>query len=235
MQSPGEAIRSLRNKLGLTLTAVSERTGMAISTLSKLEKGHISLSYEKLMTLSTAFGVDMAELLGPASSAAPAGGNGRRVVQRAGEGYLVETRSYNQLYLATDLLNKLGTPLIAESRARTLAEFTAEFGGFIHHQGEEFGYVLEGEIEFHTELYAPVRLKKGDSVYFDSEMGHAYLKAADEPCIVLAVCCPRKGTSVIMDEFKNVSRRLSTKPAAKAAREPAAAPAPAIRKKKPVR
>ena len=223
MQSPGEAIRSLRNRLGLTLRSVSERTGMAVSTLSKLEKGHISLSYDKLMTLSTAFGVDMAELLGPASSTPPAGGNGRRVIQRAGDGYDVETRSYRQKYLATDLLNKLGTPLIAESRARTLEEFTEEFGGLIHHQGEEFAYVLQGEIEFHTELYAPTRLKAGDSVYFDSEMGHAYLKASDEPCIVLAVCCPRKGTNLVMDEFKTASERLASSARPKAS---AAAPAP---------
>jgi transcriptional regulator with XRE-family HTH domain len=204
------------------LKSVSERTGLAVSTLSKLEKGHISLSYDKLMTLSTAFGVDMAELLGPASSAPPSGGNGRRLIQRAGEGYDVETQSYRQKYLATDLLNKLGTPLIAESRARTLDEFIEEFGGLIHHQGEEFAYVLEGEIEFHTELYAPTRLKAGDSVYFDSEMGHAYLKASDKPCIVLAVCCPRKGSNVVMDEFKALSERLASTTHTK----PAGAPAP---------
>jgi len=209
MQSPGEAIRSLRNKLGLTLTSVSERTGLAVSTLSKLEKGHVSLSYDKLMTLSAAFNVDMAELLGPASPAPSSGGSGRRVIQRAGEGYEVETQSYRQVYLATDLLNKLGTPLVVESCARTLDEFIEEFGGLIHHPGEEFAYVLEGEIDFHTELYAPTRLKAGDSVYFDSEMGHAYLKASDDRCTVLAVCCPRKGTSVMMDKIKNASERVA--------------------------
>jgi transcriptional regulator with XRE-family HTH domain len=190
---------------------------MSVSALSKLEKGHISLSYDKLMTLSTALGVDMAELLGPATSAPPSGGNGRRIIQRAGDGYDVDTRSYRQRYLATDLLNKLGTPLIAECRASTLAEFTEEFGGLIHHQGEEFAYVLQGEIEFHTELYAPTRLKAGDSVYFDSEMGHAYLKASDEPCVVLAVCCPRKGTNPVMDEFKTASERLASTTRTKAA------------------
>jgi transcriptional regulator with XRE-family HTH domain len=218
MQSPGEAIRGLRNKLGLTLSAVSERTGLAVSTLSKLEKGKVSLSYDKLMTLSAAFGVDMAQLLGPTDAptqVTPPSASGRRAVQRAGEGYDVETQSYRQLYLATDILHKLATPLLAEVRARTLAEFVAEFGGLIHHPGEEFAYVMEGAIDFHTELYSPVRLAVGDSVYFDSGMGHAYLKAADERCLVLAVCCARSGGShEMMEEFKSASERLVAAPAA---------------------
>ena len=41
--------------------------------------------------------------------------------------------------------------------------------------------MIEGEVEFHTELYAPLTLHAGDSIYFDSEMGHAYLKASDAP------------------------------------------------------
>jgi hypothetical protein len=49
-------------------------------------------------------------------------------------------------------------------------------------------------------------------------MGHAYLKAADEPCIVLAVCLPRKGTSVVMNEFKSASQRLATATPSLAAR-----------------
>ena len=57
--TPGEHIRSLRKRLGLTLSQVGERTGLAVSTLSKLEKGHVSLSYDKLMLLSRGLGVDL--------------------------------------------------------------------------------------------------------------------------------------------------------------------------------
>jgi hypothetical protein len=48
--------------------------------------------------------------------------------------------------------------------------------------------VLEGEIDVHTSAYAPVRLKAGDSIYFDSTMGHAYIAASIGPCRVLGVC-----------------------------------------------
>ena len=190
--SPGKRIRALRQRHGLTLSDLSARTGLAVSTLSRIEQGHVSLSYDKLMLLSKGLGVDMAQLLDsapPSSGGSP--GPGRRVAQRHGEGQVVDTQCYAQRYLATELLNKKFTPLIGEAKARTMEEFFAEFGSFIRHPGEEFALVLEGEIEFHSELYAPLLLKTGDSVYFDSEMGHAYLKGSDQVCRILAVCAPR--------------------------------------------
>jgi uncharacterized cupin superfamily protein len=48
--------------------------------------------------------------------------------------------------------------------------------------------VLEGEVDLYTSLYAPVRLKTGDSIYFDSAMGHAYIAASEGPCRVLSIC-----------------------------------------------
>ena len=214
--SPATTIRSLRLGQRLTLAQVSAKTGLAISTLSKLEKGLISLSYDKLMLISGGLGVDIASLVDPKPQAArsPMLGGGRRVVQRAGEGQLVETQSYRQLYLATELLNKKMTPLIVEIRARTLEEFMAEFGDLIRHSGEEFTLVLEGELDFHTELYAPLRLRAGDSVYFDSEMGHAYIKAADETCRTVCSCWPRGGDDAMTEMFVDASERLDAESAA---------------------
>jgi transcriptional regulator with XRE-family HTH domain len=205
---PGDAIRARRKKSAMTLKELSQRTGLAVSTLSKLEKGQMSLSYDKLLLLSKGLGVDMALLLqpnaGPAASSV--GGGGRRVVQRAGEGQVIETHSYHQVYLATELLNKQFTPLIGEAKIRTIEEFLREFGDWIRHPGEEFMLVLEGEIDFHTELYAPLHLKSGDSVYFDSDMGHAYLKGAEGSCRIVAICSSR-GEAQMIETFVNASER----------------------------
>ncbi len=191
--APGARIRALRLAQGLTLAQLSERIGLAVSTLSKLEKGAISLSYDKLMLLSKGLGLDVASLVDPKPLVPRMPGltAGRRVLQRAGDGQVVETRSYRQTYLATELLNKKMTPIFVEIRARTLEEFVAEFGGLIRHPGEEFSYVLEGELDFHSALYAPVRLRAGDSIYFDSEMGHAYVNATPQRCRLLCNCAPR--------------------------------------------
>jgi hypothetical protein len=42
-------------------------------------------------------------------------------------------------------------------------------------------------MELHSDLYAPLRLDTGDSIYFDSGMAHAYVRITDEPCQVLTV------------------------------------------------
>jgi mannose-6-phosphate isomerase-like protein (cupin superfamily) len=58
-----------------------------------------------------------------------------------------------------------------------------------NHSGEEYVYVLEGRIKVHTEFYDPVELNAGESIYIDSNMGHAYVTAAGcEEATVLAVC-----------------------------------------------
>ena len=218
--SPGATIRALRLSKGLTLAQVSERTGLAVSTLSKLEIGSVSLSYDKLMLISKGLGVDMASLVDPKPQTARGTGMaaGRRAVQRAGEGQLVETHSYRQMYLATELLNKKMTPMFVELRARTFEEFTEEFGGLIRHPGEEFTFVIEGELDFLSELYAPVRLRAGDSIYFDSEMGHAYLKASDGPCRLVCSCAPRgEDDERLADMFVKVSNRNEQDAAAAAA------------------
>jgi transcriptional regulator with XRE-family HTH domain len=182
---PGVALRVLRQNRGWTLADVSRKTGLPVSTLSKIENGKMSLSYEKLSRISAGLEVDIAELFAPrVLKAAEDIPNGRRSITRAGDGLAIETENYGHLYPASDLLNKCFVPIVVELRARSLAEF----GELIRHPGEEYAYVLEGSVEIHTDLYAPIVLHKGDSIYFDSGMGHAYLAAAPGTCRVLGIC-----------------------------------------------
>ncbi len=202
LHNPGDTIRALRQASGLTLSDIGSRTGLSVSTLSKLEQGKASLSYDKLYKISQALGVDMAQILESPLGALPAATpSGRRVIQRAGEGQLIDTRSYKQLYLATELLNKSFVPMVVEHCTRTIEAFVEEFGGLIKHPGEEFVLVLEGEIVFHSEVYAPVRLFRGDSIYFDSDMGHAYLAGVDTPCRTIAVCSARGHEQIVPEDL----------------------------------
>jgi transcriptional regulator with XRE-family HTH domain len=193
IDNPGETIKALRTRLGLTLSQVSADTGLSISSLSKMERGRTSLSWQKLSILSACLGADMAELLGASASDAqkPPAWGCRRTVQRAGEGRPVDAGSDGQRFLATELLSKRMTPILAQPQARTIEEFKAEFGDLVRRRGEEFALVLQGEVEFHCEIYAPLRLKVGDTIYFDTEMGHAYLKVGAQPCVVMTVCSLR--------------------------------------------
>jgi transcriptional regulator with XRE-family HTH domain len=182
---PGAALKALRRQHGWTLAEVSQRTGLPTSTLSKIENDKVSLSFDKLARLSTGLQIDIASLFrGANGEDAQLGINGRRSIVRSGEGKSIETKNYSHLYPAWELLNKKIIPIVAELRARSLEEF----GELVRHPGEEYTFVLEGEVDFYTSLYAPVRLKTGDSIYFDSGMGHAYVAASEGRCRVLSMC-----------------------------------------------
>ena len=187
---PGAVVRAMREQRGWTLADLSERTGLSVSTLSKVENDKMSLTYDKLSRISKGLAIDIGQLFAESSAssgASPApvrGFSGRRSVSRSGEGSVIDTSNYGHVYPATELLNKQMVPIFGQPKARTLEEF----GELLLHSGEEFSVVLEGAVLFHTELYAPVLLQTGDSVYFDSSMGHAYLRVGDGSCRVLTVC-----------------------------------------------
>lgn len=168
----------------LSVRALSARAGMPYSTLSKLENGKVALTYDKLIRLAQALKLDLNDILaGECDQPVPAG-IGRRSVTRAGDGYAAQSDRHAHHYPAADLLGKMMTPIIIEVRARSLDEF----GGLVRHTGEEYLYVLSGAMEFHSDLYAPLPLGPGDSVYFDSGMGHAYVRTSKAKCTVLSVC-----------------------------------------------
>jgi len=201
---PGAALRAIRNKKGWTLAEVSERTGLPVSTLSKVENDRMSLTYDKLARISTGLEIDISELFGSGANGASAAGlSGRRCITRAGEGKAIETETYDHLYPAADLLNKRFVPIIADIKARSVSEF----GELIRHPGEEWAYVLEGAIELHTELYAPLLLRAGDSIYFDSGMGHAYVAAAPGRCRVLAICSGSESQLIAATMRENLEQR----------------------------
>ena len=186
-RGPGVFLRELRQQRNATLREFSALTGLPISTLSKLENGKLGMTYEKLLRLSRSLNVDLTELIKQepkAPRAAPAPPLGRREITRAGEGPVVSTVVYRYQYPAADLVEKSLNPMIIELTARSIDEF----GELMRHPGEEYAIVLEGAVEFHSDLYKPARLEKGDSIYFDANMGHAYVAALSTPCRVLSVC-----------------------------------------------
>lgn len=222
----GEALRRIRKERGWRLSDLAELTGFPISTLSKIENGHLSLSYDKLVRLSQRLGVDIALLFSNSAEAADGGVSGRRSITRWGEGEQIHTRAYNHLYPASDLVKKSIVPIIAELRARSLEEF----GELIRHPGEEFAIVLEGACVLHTEIYRPLRLERGDSVYFDSNMGHAYLAADAGPCWLLSVCSATEPE--LMEKLRSADNDTELSAASEDVPTPAKGRAPASSRRK---
>ncbi|MGN6375652.1 MAG: helix-turn-helix domain-containing protein [Sphingomonas sp.] len=181
---PGAALNAARLARGMTLRELATKTGIAYSTLSKLENGKMGITYDKLHRLALGLEIDVADLITGEAPADDGGILGRRSVNRAGKWLDAVTDRYRHHYPAAELLNKLMVPIIIDVQARSIEEL----GGMVKHEGEEFLFIVTGAMELHSNLYAPLPLKAGDSVYFDSGMAHGYVRTSDEPCTVLSVC-----------------------------------------------
>ena len=181
----GTVMKSIRSRNGWTLKEMSAKSGIPVSTLSKVEHDRLTLSYDKLQQLSQRLSIRMADLFAEEESDSAPRVTGRRSVGTIEQAVRVTTDNYDYHYLCTDLRQKRMIPIITRIRAHS----AREFGELVRHQGEEFIYVLEGEIEIHTEFYDPVALKTGQGIYLDSSMGHAYVVADGfDEALVLGVC-----------------------------------------------
>ena len=180
----GKILRELRNRNGWTLKEMSERSGIPVSTLSKVERDRLSLTYDKLLQLSQRLQIRISDLFAeqdPKVESITA----RRSLARIEDAVRVTTPNYDYYYLCTELRRKRMIPVLTKVRAKSLEEF----GDLVRHSGEEYIHVLEGRAEVHTEFYDPIVLEAGESVYIDSNMGHAYIAAEGcDEALLLGVC-----------------------------------------------
>lgn len=178
----GERLRAARQARGLTLAQLSEQSGVAVSTISKAERADIALTYDKFAALAHALGLDFADLF-----AQPGKARTRRMTPcftAAGTQPVYDTPNYDYGLIAHSLSGKRMVPIRAQIRARSLADFP----DYIRHAGEEFVFVLSGALRLEFENGSVYTLAPGDSLYFDSAIGHVYLSTGDAPAEAL-VCC----------------------------------------------
>lgn len=183
----GRRLRALRLERQLSLSALSKRAGMSVGALSQLERGLSSLRVKTLWALASALQIDPSRLISESAE------------------------DHNDLYCVR-AGNRRALPVSAEGTEKLLlsppgAALTgllvtvAPDGGTREayaHEGHEFGYVLEGEVELTVDDVA-YRLKRGDSFAFRSTFLHAFRNRGMEPCTILWVNTarlPQEGAAV---------------------------------------
>lgn len=177
----GDQLYGLRKERKWTQGDLAKRCGIAVSTVSKIENEQLSPSFETLLRIAEGLSMTVGDLT--AATDADAVKTTRRSVTRKGCGELHQTESYDYELLCGDIRNKTMHPLVARLKAHSINEF----GELFAHPGEEVLYVLDGEVELHTEHYNPLRLSVGDCVYYDSTMGHACLSVGEKDATVFWV------------------------------------------------
>lgn len=178
----GPRVKTLRQERGLTLQQVSERSGVSVSTLSKVENGQVSGTVNTMLKIARGLGVLFDHLL-EAPRETPSAPTGRLVRTTAGQVDRFPTEFYDYCVHSTEMVGRHMLPLVIDVKTRQPPPRV----DWSTHEGEEFLLVIQGEIEFHSEHYRPIHLGAGDSIYFDSSMRHAYVCVGEGDARVVSV------------------------------------------------
>lgn len=170
-----------------SLKTLSEHSGVALSTLSKVENGAMSLKVERLIDVSNALDIDIMQLVAPDEAESSVTlVTGRRSITRAGTSPQTMTDKTIYSHHASDFSNRKFSPIVIEILPGMIPDL-------IRHQGEEFLYVLEGSVEALTEYYEPTILNVGDSMYIDSTMAHNVRALGGKPARILNISSAKPG------------------------------------------
>lgn len=172
----GTRLRHARLVAGYTLLQLARKAGCSESLISKIERGLATPSFTTLHRLATALDTNIGALTSEEEpNQSPIMRQGERPVIRAGG-----------VALERVVLPKRGGLLQANIHIVWPGESS---DGQIEHQGEEVGYVLEGELELMLgdEVY---RIGPGDAFTFSSQVPHGYRNVGEVVAKVLWVNSP---------------------------------------------
>ena len=176
----GKMFYEARKKKGWTLEETGKAAGIGRSTLSKIENDQTKPSFDVVRRLTKVLELETPQLFVQSSQNSI---SGRRDYTLHGKGEMQDTPTYRHELLCGELSSKRMLPYISTIKSRDISEFES----WIRHRGEEFMYVISGELTLYTEHYRPLALKEGDSVYYDAGMGHGCVSTSSEDAKVLWV------------------------------------------------
>jgi quercetin dioxygenase-like cupin family protein/ribosome-binding protein aMBF1 (putative translation factor) len=164
-QNLGERIHEAREMRGLTLEDLSSRTGMSVDRLERVESNRTAPPLGELVRLGKALAMKMGYFIsgGGDKPMCVVRADARPRVARRGK-RVAEQYGYVYESLAAEKANRFMEPFLV-----TL--MPTEFGELSSHDGQEFLFVLEGEIRAQVGKEVEV-LHPGDSIYYDSSEPH---------------------------------------------------------------
>jgi transcriptional regulator with XRE-family HTH domain len=177
--SDGDMLRAAREKRGVSLDELASRTGISRDALAQVEAGEFILPLGQLIKLSKALSLRMADVISAGKeSFTIVRSNQRLRFSRFGK---TKEVSYGYEYesLAARKKDRAMEPFIVTLHPSGADEPSS-------HDGQEFIYVLDGEMEVAIEDTRDV-LKPGDSVYYDSTSMHLVKAHGGKPAKILAV------------------------------------------------
>ena len=177
--SHGHKLRAIREKRGFSIDELAAKTGIEIDALTRLEAGETFLPLGQLIRLSKALSLKMSDVISTGEEAFTIVRAGERrrfsrfgMAKQASHGYEYES-------LAPDKKDRMMEPFIVTLQPAASDEPSS-------HDGQEFIFVLDGEMEVMVEGTRDV-LRPGDAIYYDSTSTHLVRAHGDKPAKILAV------------------------------------------------
>jgi len=180
----GQKIKALRQRRGISLEEMARRTNLSQPLLSQIESEVVAPPVATLLKIARALNVNIGYFFqteeGEEKKAVIVRKNERkRVFRRIHEdpakvGYYYESLAYPKV-------DRHMEPFQVEFEVKKKEDLI-----FFNHQGEEFVFVLEGQLEFNyeNEVYL---LGPGDSLYFDSSLPHAFRAVGSKNALAIDV------------------------------------------------
>lgn len=178
----GVRLKHARRIKGLRLRQLAERVGCSESFLSKIENNKVNPSLQMLHRIVTELDFTIGEILSQDIDEST-------VVMRAGERpiiRMVPNRKTEGIHL--EWLVPPGDARLLSGSVHVVHPGGGSLG-VIEHEGEEVGFLLEGEIELEVDGKT-YDLKQGDSFFFRSEMPHGYRNPGDTVARILWINTP---------------------------------------------
>jgi len=177
----GDKIRDLRKARKVTLIELSEKTGVAQATLSRIETGVMLGTVESHQAIAETLGISLGDLYSDIDS------RREKIEHTQPTEQKVEKRGKASIQVLTSsaLKKKMLPTLITLESSSELSVQKEEVGV------EKFVYCLKGEVEIKLDK-ASYKIKSKESLYFDASLPHTLKNSASKPAELFSVTSPPK-------------------------------------------
>jgi DNA-binding transcriptional MerR regulator/quercetin dioxygenase-like cupin family protein len=170
----GTQLRQLRTRRGLSLAQVAESVGISVGFLSALERSQMSGSVGTLRKLARFYKTNILDFFDATGASGRQVRPAQRKVLEAGDGVRMELLAWGDTVMEPHLFRVAPDAGSGESYS---------------HEGEEFIYVLRGDLDITVDGES-YRLKPGDSFYFESATPHHWKNPGRKETLLLWVNTP---------------------------------------------
>lgn len=171
----GKKIKELRTLYNLTQEELANRTELTKGYISQIENGLTEPSISTLEDILKALGTNLGDFFSMQNS--------NQVVFKAGDYFDKEEDGYKITWLVPNAQKNEMEPILL-----TIYPFSETQVDYPH-EGQEFGYVLEGELLLCIDN-KKLKVKKGETFYYDSNKNHYLKNVKDKICKVIWVSSP---------------------------------------------